>query len=200
MIEIANTEVHGLHRSLYASGFPMRRETPESIRSRGLKNLGEDYERGQKLAKHSAGTGHPNFLNGIKVWFDLRYNLAFLKQIDRYHWVDYTSSQSTMYTLTRMREGDFYEACDVKVSAVVLKEVWSMIEKYQGSPSPELFHEIIYSLPAGFRQWVEVNTNYLQLKTIYHQRKNHKLEDWNIFCDWIKTLPVAQELIIGEEV
>lgn len=63
----------------------------------------------------------------------------------------------------------------------------------------ELFMLIISNLPSGFEMIMRITTNYLQLKTIYFQRKNHKIEDWHIFCDWIKELPKFKELILGEK-
>jgi len=51
------------------------------------------------------------------------------------------------------------------------------------------------NLPSGYEMWMHVTTNYLQLKTIYKQRRNHKLkEDWGAFCDWIESLPLFMTL------
>ena len=56
----------------------------------------------------------------------------------------------------------------------------------------------ISNCPLGLELWMGITTNYLQLKTIYQQRKNHKLkEDWGVFCDMIEKLPMS-ELITGE--
>ena len=57
--------------------------------------------------------------------------------------------------------------------------------------------EVLYSNPAGFRLTAGMTTNYRQLKTIYAQRKNHRLPEWRTFCKWIETLPMS-ELITGE--
>ncbi len=57
------------------------------------------------------------------------------------------------------------------------------------------FMKVRSNLPSGFEMWMTVRSNYLQLKTMYLQRKNHKLrEDWKNFCDWILTLPMFVEL------
>ena len=69
---------------------------------------------------------------------------------------------------------------------------------YKENPSEDLFCEIISNLPSGYLKWMRISTNYLQLKTIYNQRKNHKLIEWKEFCEWIKTLPMAAELIYGD--
>jgi len=52
--------------------------------------------------------------------------------------------------------------------------------------------EILYSNPAGFKITARMTTNYRQLKTIYLQRKNHRLPEWRVFCEWIETLPYSE--------
>lgn len=62
----------------------------------------------------------------------------------------------------------------------------------------ELYLEILYNIPAGFELTAGMTTNYRQLKTIYHQRKNHRLPEWREFCKWIETLPKFKEICLGE--
>ena len=57
--------------------------------------------------------------------------------------------------------------------------------------SAEMYLEILYSNPAGFRLTARMTTNYRQLKTMYLQRKDHRLPEWRAFCKWIETLPHA---------
>ena len=54
--------------------------------------------------------------------------------------------------------------------------------------------EMLYNIPSGFELTAAMTTNYRQLKTIYQQRRNHTLPDWQMFCDWIETLPHFLEL------
>lgn len=61
----------------------------------------------------------------------------------------------------------------------------------------DLFMKIISNLPSGFEMEMEIVTNYLQLKTIYQQRRHHKLPDWQEFCDWIESLPKFKEFCLG---
>ena len=58
--------------------------------------------------------------------------------------------------------------------------------------------DVLANVPMGLEITARMSTNYLQLKTIYNQRKNHRSQQWRIFCDWIKTLPYAKELITNE--
>ena len=56
-----------------------------------------------------------------------------------------------------------------------------------------MFHYILSNTPLGFELWTRISTNYLQLKTIYLQRKNHNLFDWEEdFCNFIKSLPESE--------
>lgn len=58
----------------------------------------------------------------------------------------------------------------------------------------DLYMYIISSCPQGLEKTMRVSTNYLQLKTMFLQRKNHKLKDWKIFCEWCLSLPYFKEL------
>ena len=61
-----------------------------------------------------------------------------------------------------------------------------------------LYLEILYSNPCGFKLTAGMTTNYQQLKTIYYQRKNHRLPEWRTFCEWIKTLPYFKEICLED--
>lgn len=161
-------------------------------------------ERANKLANTPIGSGHNNFLKGIIVQFDLKYPQYFTPQLQRYHWIDIISSQSKMHKLLSVK--DISKNCNKYVLSRFYMEINNLIKIYNESTFPmqlstpniinikskeEMFHYIISNLPMGYELWMGISTNYLQLKTIYNQRKNHKLEEWRFFCDWIKTLPMS---------
>ena len=77
----------------------------------------------------------------------------------------------------------------------IMKE---LVAHYNETKDPEDYLRVLYSNPCGFQLIAGMTTNYRQLKTIYQQRKNHRLPDWREFCAWIETLPKAQDLIIRE--
>lgn len=58
--------------------------------------------------------------------------------------------------------------------------------------------QMIQLLPSSYNQRRTVQLNYAVLKNMYHSRKNHKLNEWLEFCEWVETLPYAKELITGE--
>lgn len=203
--KIENTEVYGLNKSIIASGNAMRVEMDDNLCCPGEK----DFSRATKLAATKTGEGHDNFLNGIIVQFDLYAPLYMWKQIQRYHFMDFVSSQSTMHRLTKF---DVFSQCVEDTDLVVLQRVQELIDKYNEfldgykpiADDPEVkalreskWRTIVASLPCGFVLGATMTTNYRQLKTIFLQRKNHKLREWKDFCTWVKSLPHSY-LITGE--
>ncbi|MGL5714060.1 MAG: hypothetical protein ACRCX2_13645 [Paraclostridium sp.] len=67
---------------------------------------------------------------------------------------------------------------------------------YEDGNVSTLYHYIIVNLPQGQNKWMSVTTNYLQLKTMYQQRRGHKLDAWQEFCDWIESLPKFKDLCL----
>ena len=59
------------------------------------------------------------------------------------------------------------------------------------------WYNMIQLLPTSYQQMRTCTMNYETLVNIYYARKNHKLEEWHTFCDWIRTLPYADQLILG---
>lgn len=201
-MKIKNVKVYSLEESMIRSGYPMQVGEPEDLQyiddCATYKEFAadEDVYRASKLGKAPTGTGHDNFLKGIIVQFDLQYPEYFSPQLQRYNWIDIVSSQSKMHKLTsrELTSNDFTpETHEIFISAIN-----ALILDYKNSPNPNLFREIISNLPSGYLKWMGISTNYLQLKTIYFQRKSHKLDEWGYFCNWIKGLPMFKELVLNK--
>lgn len=186
---IQNTQVYGLERAVKASGNPMRTkiETDEPTES--------DFKRAERLGSTRNGEGHDNFLKGILVQLDVTAPLYWWKQAQRYHWFDFISSQSTMHCLMKF---DIESQCVPTTSKEVIQIIEKMVNEYKALEDSEerkaLWEQIVASLPCGFCLGATMTTNYQQLKTMYHQRKNHKLKEWHIFCAWCESLPHFLEL------
>lgn len=197
MLSIKNTKVYGIESSAIRSGFPKRWDEPETDSSMG-KPSQKDVDRLLRLSKAPVGSGHNNALKGITVYFDMKYSLYFTKQLQRYHFIDVISSQSTMHTITKRR--DITSNVNRYVDQSIVDLINGYIDEYNNALSPEaryhFFMKIISNLPSGFQLWAGYVTNYLQLVTIYKQRANHKLqEDWGYFCNWIEGLPLMKEIL-----
>ena len=187
---IENTEVYGLNKSIVASGNAMRTKMANNTEDFTEKDL----KRAKALGAAQCGQGHDNFLNGIVVQFDLYAPLYMWKQIQRYHFLDFVSSQSTMHKLSNF---DIAAQCTEDVAPVILSRYEEMLKLYHefGNDNPLLWRRLVASLPCGFVLGATMTTNYRQLKTIYLQRKNHRLKEWHEFCAWCESLPHFMELI-----
>lgn len=167
------------------------------------------------LANSKAGSGHDQFMTGIIVQFDLTFSNKAWVEAERYKFLDFISSQSTMHRITKFDLDQAYlpyvdnrivEIMKEKVKAY--NELQSQMTSFKNEGKDvsemmntlnEMYLEILYSNPAGFRLTAKMTTNYRALKTIYNQRKDHRLPEWRAFCEWVKTLPHS-EFITGTQI
>ena len=183
---VSNVEVFGLERSFKESKYPMSVAT-EECRGEYTKTI-------ERLAKSPKGSAHDNFLKGILVRFDLTFTVKAWTEAERYHWFEIVSSQSTMHRISEMN----YDECMIEyVTENTVNEMKRLLETYNENPTSENYLMLLYNCPVGIKLTAGMSTNYQQLKTIYAQRKNHKLPEWRTFCECIKTLPYS-ELITGD--
>lgn len=189
---IENVKIYSLENSIRVAKFPMAVDVN--------KVNAEVTTTTNKLASQPPGTAHNNFLCGIIVQFDLTATNKFWVEFERYHFADIVSSQSTMHRISKFDlENSYIKHTNPKVIEIMksLVEEYNKIEDKQSQEAKDKYLEILYTNPAGFHLTAGITTNYLQLKTMYQQRKNHRLPEWRKFCQWIETLPHA-EWIIGE--
>ena len=186
--EIGNERVYGLDRAVKASGNPMRTVLDVT------DSTEKDYLRAARLGQAANGLGHDNFLKGITVQVDIKAPLYWWKEAQRYHWFDFISSQSTMHCLLKF---DVRKQCVEETDPFILSRIEELVHEYQKIPvdqanskeAKEKWRTLVASLPCGFMLAATMVTNYQQLKTMYIQRRHHKLKEWHIFCDWCEKLP-----------
>ncbi len=194
---VSNVNIYGFDESVKGSKYPMAADLS--------KIDSEVTDRTLKLANAKTGSGHDNFLNGVIVQFDLTFTNKAWVEAERYHFLDFVSSQSTMHRITKFDLDNAYiEYTDPRIIAIMKEktkdynDLQSDIARLQKEGkdtttlqdlSKEKYLEILYSNPCGFKLTARMTTNYRQLKTIYSQRKNHRLPEWRAFCKWIETLP-----------
>ena len=198
VIKVDNARVYGLEESIVASGYPMQIET---FNMDEIDLIDKDIKRAKHLGNAVPGSGHDCFLKGIIVQFDLQVPEYIWRQLDRYHFIDYISSQSKMHRITKI---NLDSVCNRYVYDEVKEILKSIIDKYEAETDTdkkkELFNEIIANTPAGLMLTARMTTNYLQLKSIINQRSNHKMQEWRYLCDWFKTLPMLEELVCKKQV
>lgn len=174
-MEVTNVEVYGLAESAIASGYPMKVDNFSNFEGHSLGYFGEtveqkDFDRLTKLSQAPLGSGHSNALKGIIVQFDVDFTVKVWTEAERYHFFDFVSSCSTMHRLKAMNLDEAYcENVDKRV-VDVMKELQ---KEYNDNPTKENMYKMLYTNPCGLKLRARMTTNYLQLKTIYWQRKDH---------------------------
>ena len=208
---VSDVDIYDLEKSILASGYPMRTIIPD-------RDITEkDLARCQNLvnATKTGNGAHAQFMTGIRVNFDLTFSNKAWVEAERYRFLEFVSSQSTMHRITKFNLDEAYnEYVDDRIIKIMKEKVdyyntqVALKEKYVKENKPveatrvsellkKLYLEILYSNPAGFTLTARMTTNYRCLRNIYKQRKNHRLPEWREFCKWIETLPYAQELLIN---
>ena len=195
---VTNVKIYDLEESLIASGYPMRTELTAAAVTE------KDLSRAQKLvdATKTGNGAHAQFMTGIRIAFDLTCSNKMWVEAERYRFLEFVSSQSTMHRITKFDLEDQYnEYVDPRVIDIMKKKVNVYNELVEKKADPELikrkYLEILYTNPAGFTLTARMTTNYRCLRNIYMQRKDHRLPEWRAFCKWIETLPYAKELLIN---
>jgi hypothetical protein len=183
---VSNVEVYGLKNSIKRAKYP---------KSVDIESLNDELTSGIKsLGNAKKGSGHDNFLNGIIVQFDLTFTIKAWTEEERYHFIDFISSQSTMHKIAGF---DIEKQVISYVTQNTINEVNRLKNIYNENPTDENYLTLLYNVPVGFKLTAGMTTNYRQLKTIYSQRKTHRLPEWREFCAWIETLPMFKELCLG---
>lgn len=184
---ITDVAIYGLDESIRRAKYPMAVDTSVLTMelTKGIRSL----------AQSATGEGHDQWETGIIVQFDLRYTVKAWTEAERYTFLDFISSQSTMHRIAKFNLDEQYIKYTDPRMIEIMKE---LAAHYNETKDPEDYLRVLYSNPCGFQLIAGMTTNYRQLKTIYQQRKNHRLPEWKEFCAWIETLPKAHDLIIRE--
>ena len=202
---ISNLKVYDLEESLIASGYPMRTELPD-------REVDEkDIKRIMNLTKASNGNGaHGQALTGIRVAFDLTCTNKMWVEAERYRFLEFVSSQSTMHRITKFNLDDQYnEYVDPRVIEIMKDKVEvyntlaiahdnltdTKMKEDLREQMRRLYLEILYTNPAGFELTARMTTNYRCLLNIYIQRNDHRLPEWREFCAELLKLPHFPELL-----
>lgn len=185
---ISNVHVYGIENAIRGSKFPMSTDI-DSLNSEIVNTT-------KKLGSSPVGAGHDNYLNGIIVQFDLTFTVKAWTEAERYHFFDFISSQSTMHRIARFNlDNQYIEYVDPRM----IKIMNELKDRYNETNDKEDYLKLLYSNPCGFKLTAAMTTDYRQLKTIYYQRKSHRLPEWRCFCEQIEQLPYFKELVLGED-
>lgn len=161
-----------------------------------------DLDLTMRLAK--AGSDHRKYLRMVFVSVDVTAPLYWWKEYDTYKVATVANSTSTMHKIHSkpFSMDDF--SCDhmtdgtKKFMETVVAELENIRLRFKETKSKDDWYDMIQLLPSSYNQMRTCTFNYETLINIYRARKNHKLAEWHTFCDWIETLPYAEQLITFE--
>mgnify|MGYP001776868085 FL=1 len=161
-----------------------------------------DLDLAMRLAK--AGSDHRKYLRMVFVSVDVTAPLYWWKEYDTYKVATVANSTSTMHKIHSkpFSMDDF--SCDhmtdgtKKFMETVVAELENIRLRFKETKSKDDLYDMIQLLPSSYNQMRTCTFNYETLINIYRARKNHKLAEWHTFCDWIETLPYAEQLITFE--
>lgn len=158
-----------------------------------LNRAWKHFKRACNLGNATPGSGHDCLQKGIVVSVNIEADQSFWLQWERYHFQDTVSSMSTMHCLCKFEKVEemFSKYTDPR-SISILNE---KIEAYNNNPTSENFHQVIHNCPQGIELCRRLVTNYLQIKSMLGQRKNHKMESWREgFVELTQQLPFFEEM------
>ena len=209
-----NTSVYNIYNAILGARNPMNSWNKSDSVFNGFNGKIENTVIGkndlalmQKLIK--AGSEHRKFLRQIFVAVDITAPLYWWKEFDTYKVGTVSNSTSTMHklastpiTMDCFEMGDFEDLRMFDISTVweiLIFDLERLRKLYNETKDKRYWKELIRLLPESWLQKRTITMNYENILNMYRQRKSHKLTEWSkSFCDWIKTLPYAEELICLE--
>ncbi len=203
MIKIERTSVMNMENAIRGARNPMNSWSRSDSFYDGEGNyvLGpNDLDLARRLRR--AGSDHRKYLRQVFVSADVTAPLYWWKEYDTYKVATVANSTSTMHKITsRPFEIDDFSHDHMtpeteKFMQVIVDRLESIRLRYLETKDKKDWYDIIQLLPSSYNQMRTCTFNYETLINIYYARKDHKLAEWHNFCDWIQTLPYADELIV----
>ena len=159
------------------------------------------------LAKRlcQAGTDHRKFVRMIFVSVDVTAPMYWWKEYDTYKVGTVANSTSTMHKITSKPfelsdfSVDHMNEDGIKAMEKVIETLEDLRLKFLETKDKTIWYTIIQLLPSSYNQMRTCTLNYENLCNIYYARRNHKLEEWHTYCDWITQLPYFKDLFIQED-
>lgn len=202
MIKLEHKSVHGWEPAIYGARNPMNswdrmdsyEDWPEHP---GIFKIGpNDHKLLMRLAK--AGSDHRKWMRMVTVYVDITAPLYWWKEFDTYKVGTVANSCSTMHKIhaKEFELADFSHDHLLNEGVEVLRYTIKALNRfrtyYLEDKDKIWWQQMIQLLPSSYNQKRTIMLNYEVLRNIYHARKNHKLEEWHEFCDWIEKLPYSE--------
>ena len=202
MLKLERTSVMNLENAIRGARNPMNSwaKSDSAYDEKGNYILGEnDLSLAKKLCR--AGSDHRKFMRQILVSADITAPLYWWKEFDTYKVATVANSTSTMHKI-HAKPFELSDFSADKLSDGALAAFRAYIDymettrlRFVGTKDKRDWYDLIQLLPSSYNQLRTVTMNYETLVNIYYARRAHKLDEWHVFCDWIRTLPYADDLI-----
>lgn len=205
MIKIEKARVMNLEGAIRGARNPMNSWNRSDSRydSDGNYILGEN-DLGLAIRLCRAGSDHRKFIRQILVSVDITAPLYWWKEFDTYKVATVANSTSTMHKIhSKPFEADDFSNDHMSDAALgALDTLMEFLEqqrlKFVETKDKSYWYDIIQLLPESYNQKRTITMNYENLLNMYYARKNHKLDEWHTYCDWILSLPYTKELFLRE--
>lgn len=227
MIKIERTEVMNFENAIRGARNPMNSwdlsdsewqfvEDPSGIsRCEELKFIiGEkDLNLAQRLVR--AGSDHRKFIRQIFISVDITAPLYWWKEFDTYKVGTVANSCSTMHKIhakefelddfswEHLGEDVIVNGENLNISLACLRQTISVLNTarqwFVDTKDKTYWWQMIQLLPSSYNQMRTITMNYENALNMYYARRNHKLDEWHTYCDWIETLPYFKEICLGGE-
>ncbi len=206
MLKIEHIHVMNLENAIRGARNPMNswEKSDSYYNEKGDYILGSnDFSLAVRLCR--AGTDHRKYLRQVFVSMDITAPLYWWKEFDTYKIGTTANSTSTMHKIHSkpFEISDFstdHLAEEAKlVFCHLMEELETLRLKFLETNDKNYWYSIIQLLPSGYNQMRTVTLNYENLINIYNARKNHKLMEWHVFCDYVRELPYSEDLITWEK-
>ena len=202
MLKLERTSVMNLENAVRGARNPMNSwaKSDSAYDAAGNYILGEnDLALAKKLCR--AGSDHRKFVRQIFVSVDITAPLYWWKEFDTYKVATVANSTSTMHKI-HAKPSEMSDFSVDKLSDGALAAFRTYMDymeatrlRFVETKDKRDWYDLIQLLPSSYNQLRTVTMNYETLINIYYARRAHKLDEWHVFCDWIRTLPYAEDLI-----
>jgi len=206
MIELERTSVMNFENALRGARNPLSSwaKSDSFYGENGEFVIGEiDLSLAHRLAV--SGSDHRKYLRQVFVSVDITAPIYWWKEFDTYKVGTTANSTSTMHRIhsKEFSRDDFSTDHMTEGALGALDNMISFLEesrvKFTETKDKKYWYDIIQLLPSSYNQMRTVTLNYENLINMYYARRSHKLDEWHTFCDWIRSLPYASELILIKE-
>ena len=205
MIKLERAAVMNMENAIRGARNPMNswNKMDSYYDEQGNYILGEnDLDLAKRL--RMAGGDHRKFMRQIFVSVDITAPLYWFKEYDTYKVSTVANSTSTMHKIHSkpFSMEDFSTDHMTPAAAEFMQTIVDKLEeirlRFMEHKNKEDWYDLIQLLPSSYNQMRTCSLNYETLVNIYFARRDHKLAEWREFCEWILTLPYADDLIVCE--